>query len=164
MKNFSDERSTNIIMYTDGSSLGNPGPGGYGTLLLHGQHKKELSAGFRLTTNNRMELMAVIAGLEALKHKNSHVTVYTDSRYVVDAVEKGWLHNWIRIRFKGKKNSDLWMRFYETYQIHSVKFVWVKGHAAIPGNEKCDQLAVAAASGSDLLEDEGFLKDNSMLN
>jgi len=164
MKNFSDELSTNIIMYTDGSSLGNPGPGGYGTLLLHGQHKKELSAGFRLTTNNRMELMAVIAGLEALKQKNSHVTVYTDSRYVVDAVEKGWLLNWIRIRFKGKKNSDLWMRFYETYQIHSVKFVWVKGHAAIPGNEKCDQLAVAAASGPDLLEDEGFLKDNPMVN
>ena len=108
--------------------------------------------------------MAVIAGLEALKQKNSQVTVYTDSRYVVDAVEKGWLLNWIRIRFKGKKNSDLWMRFYETYQIHYVKFVWVKGHAAIPGNERCDQLAVAAASGSDLLEDEGFLKDNSMLN
>jgi len=151
-------------MYTDGSSLGNPGPGGYGTLLLYGHHKKELSAGYRLTTNNRMELMAVIAGLEALKQKNSQVTVYTDSRYVVDAVEKGWLLNWIRIRFKGKKNSDLWMRFYEVYQIHSVKFVWVKGHAAIPGNERCDQLAVAAASGSDLLEDEGFLKDNSMLN
>ena len=159
-----EELSPAIIMYTDGSSLGNPGPGGYGTLLLHGQHKKELSAGFRLTTNNRMELMAVIAGLEALKQKNSQVTVYTDSRYVVDAVEKGWLLNWIRIRFKGKKNSDLWMRFYEVYQIHSVKFVWVKGHAAIPGNERCDQLAVAAANGSDLLDDDGFLKDNSMLN
>ena len=159
-----NELSPAIIMYTDGSSLGNPGPGGYGTLLLYGHHKKELSAGFRLTTNNRMELMAVIAGLEALKQKNRCVTVYTDSRYVVDAVEKGWLLNWIRIRFKGKKNSDLWMRFYEIYQIHSVKFVWVKGHAAIPGNERCDQLAVAAANGSDLLEDEGFLKDNSMLN
>ena len=158
------ELSQNIIMYTDGSSLGNPGPGGYGTLLLYGHHKKELSAGYRLTTNNRMELMAVIAGLEALKQKNSQVTVYTDSRYVVDAVEKGWLLNWIRIRFKGKKNSDLWMRFYEVYQIHSVKFVWVKGHAAIPGNERCDQLAVAAANGSDLLDDDGFLKDNSMLN
>lgn len=160
----SEELSPSIIMYTDGSSLGNPGPGGYGTLLLYGHHKKELSAGYRLTTNNRMELMAVIAGLEALKQKNSRVTVYTDSRYVVDSVEKGWLLNWIRIRFKGKKNSDLWMRFYETYQIHSVKFVWVKGHAAIPGNERCDQLAVAAANGPDLLDDEGFLKDNSMLN
>lgn len=159
-----EELSPAIIMYTDGSSLGNPGPGGYGTLLLYGHHKKELSAGFRLTTNNRMELMAVIAGLEALKQKNRSVTIYTDSRYVVDAVEKGWLLNWIRIRFKGKKNSDLWMRFYEIYQIHSVKFVWVKGHAAIPGNERCDRLAVAAANGSELLEDEGFLKDNSMLN
>lgn len=156
--------SPKIVMYTDGSSLGNPGPGGYGTLLLHGNHKKELSAGFSLTTNNRMELMAVIAGLEALKYPQSEVTVYTDSRYVVDAVEKGWLTNWIRNRFKGKKNSDLWMRFYESYQCHKVKFVWVKGHAAIPGNERCDQLAVLAANGSDLSEDEGFLLGNSTLH
>jgi len=144
-------------MYTDGSSLGNPGPGGYGTLLLYGKHRKELSAGYRLTTNNRMELMAVIAGLEALKHKDSGVTIYTDSRYIVDAVEKGWLINWIKIRFKNKKNSDLWMRFYELYQLHRVKFVWVKGHASIPGNERCDQLAVAAAKGSDLSDDTGFI-------
>lgn len=143
-------------MYTDGSSLGNPGPGGYGTLLLFGKYRKELSAGYRLTTNNRMELMAVIAGLEALKHKDSDVTIYTDSRYIVYAVEKGWLINWIRIRFKNKKNSDLWMRFYELYQLHRVKFVWVKGHASIPGNERCDQLAVAAANGSDLVDDTGF--------
>ena len=154
------EPSPQITMYTDGSSLGNPGPGGYGTLLLYGQFRKELSAGYRLTTNNRMELMAVISGLEALKHKNSVVTVYTDSRYVVDAVEKGWLLNWMRIRFKGKKNSDLWMRFYEVYKLHNVRFIWVKGHADIPGNEKCDQLAVAAANGSVLLEDEGFLPEN----
>ncbi|HWS00329.1 MAG TPA: ribonuclease HI [Prolixibacteraceae bacterium] len=145
-----------ITMYTDGSSLGNPGPGGYGTLLLYGHHKKELSAGFRLTTNNRMELMAVIAGLEALKYPESNVTVYTDSKYVVDAVGKGWLFNWIKNRFKGKKNSDLWLRFYGLYQLHTVKFVWVKGHAAIPGNERCDQLAVQAANGPDLLEDEGY--------
>jgi ribonuclease HI len=151
-----------ITMYTDGSSLGNPGPGGYGTLLLFGQHKKELSAGFRLTTNNRMELMAVIAGLEALKFRNSKVTVYTDSKYVVDAVEKGWLFNWIKIRFKGKKNSDLWLHFYELYQLHTVKFVWVKGHAAIPGNERCDQLAVQAANGRDLLEDEGYKMENQL--
>jgi ribonuclease HI len=156
--------SSKITMYTDGSSLGNPGPGGYGTLLLHGQHRKELSRGYRLTTNNRMELMAVIAGLEALKQPNCEVTVYTDSRYVVDSVEKGWLLNWIRVRFKGKKNSDLWMRFYDIYQLHRVKFVWVKGHAAIPGNEKCDQLAVAAANGSNLLVDEGFIKDTAILN
>lgn len=159
-----EEASPKIIMYTDGSSLGNPGPGGYGTLLLWGNYRKELSAGFRLTTNNRMELMAVIAGLEALKQKNAEVTIYTDSRYVVDSVEKGWLLNWIRIRFKGKKNSDLWLRFFEIYQCHKVKFVWVKGHAAIPGNERCDQLAVAAANGTNLIEDEGFLKEKSMLN
>jgi len=158
------EPSPKIVMYTDGSSLGNPGPGGFGTLLLHGTHRKELSAGFRLTTNNRMELMAVIVGLEALKYPQSDVTVYTDSRYVVDAVEKGWLTKWIRTRFKGKKNSDLWMRFNETYQRHKVKFVWVKGHAAIPGNEKCDQLAVAAANGHNLSEDEGFLQGNTTLN
>lgn len=143
-------------MYTDGSSLGNPGPGGYGTLLLAGKFRKELSAGYRLTTNNRMELMAVIAGLEALKIDHSNVTVYTDSRYVADAIEKGWLINWMRIRFKGKKNKDLWMRFYEAYRRHNVKFIWVKGHAEIPGNERCDQLAVAAANGKVLIEDEGF--------
>ena len=156
------EPSQSIIMYTDGSSLGNPGPGGYGTLLLHGKYRKELSEGFRLTTNNRMELMAVIVGLETLKHKDSEVTIYTDSKYVVDAVEKGWLLNWIRIRFKGKKNSDLWMRFNDIYQLHRVKFVWVKGHADIPGNEKCDQLAVAAANGSNLSEDLGYLKEKSL--
>jgi len=149
--------SPKIIMYTDGSSLGNPGPGGYGTLLLFENFRKELSAGYRLTTNNRMELMAVIAGLEALKHKNSDVTIYTDSRYIVDAVEKGWLINWIRIRFKNKKNSDLWLRFYDLYQLHRVKFIWVKGHASIPGNERCDQLAVAAANGTDLVDDNGFI-------
>ncbi len=158
-----EESSPKIIMYTDGSSLGNPGPGGYGTLLIHGKFKKEISAGFRLTTNNRMELLAVIVGLEALKNENSNVTIYTDSKYVVDAVEKGWLLNWIRIRFKNKKNSDLWVRFYDIYQIHKVKFVWIKGHAAIPGNEKCDQLAVAAAKGSNLSIDEGFRSDQSSL-
>jgi ribonuclease HI len=158
------EPSPIITMYTDGSSLGNPGPGGYGTLLLHGKHKKELSGGYSRTTNNRMELMAVIVGLEALKQPNCDVTVYTDSRYVVDSVEKGWLLSWIRIRFKGKKNSDLWMRFYDIHQLHQVKFVWVKGHAAIPGNERCDQLAVAAANGPNLLVDEGFIKDTAILN
>jgi ribonuclease HI len=150
------EPSPKITIYTDGSSLGNPGPGGFGTLLLHGNLRKEISAGFRLTTNNRMELMAVIVGLEALKIPKCEVTVYTDSRYVVDAVEKGWLNNWIRNRFKGKKNSDLWMRFYEIYRNHSVKFVWVKGHASIPGNERCDQLAVEAAKGPSLFEDVGY--------
>jgi ribonuclease HI len=149
-------------MYTDGSSLGNPGPGGYGTLLLHGQYRKELSEGFRLTTNNRMELMAVIVGLEAIKLKNAEVTIYTDSRYVVDSVEKEWLRTWIRNGFKGKKNSDLWMRFNEIYQLHRVRFVWVKGHAAIPGNEKCDQLAVAAANGPVLSDDKGYLHEQTL--
>ena len=158
-----EESSPKIIMYTDGSSLGNPGPGGYGTLLIHGKYKKEISGGFRFTTNNRMELLAVIVGLEALKNKNSNVTIYTDSKYVVDSVEKGWLLNWIRIRFKNKKNSDLWMRFYEIYQIHQVKFIWIKGHAAIPGNERCDQLAVAAANGANLSIDEGFSREQSSL-
>lgn len=157
-----EEPSRKIIMYTDGSSLGNPGPGGFGTLLLFGPYRKEISAGFQLTTNNRMELMAVIAGLEALKYKNSEVTVYTDSKYVVDSVEKGWLFNWIKLRFKGKKNRDLWMRFHEVYLLHQVKFVWVKGHASIPGNERCDQLAVAAANGSNLVVDEGFIQERHL--
>jgi ribonuclease HI len=157
-----EEPSRKIIMYTDGSSLGNPGPGGFGTLLLFGTYRKELSCGFQLTTNNRMELMAVIAGLEALKYKDSEVTVYTDSRYVVDSVEKGWLFNWIKLRFKGKKNRDLWMRFHEVYLLHQVKFVWVKGHASIPGNERCDQLAVAAANGSNLVVDEGFIQERHL--
>lgn len=158
-----EESSPEITIFTDGSSLGNPGPGGYGTLLLSGNRKKELSAGYRYTTNNRMELMAVIAGLETLRQENSLVTVYTDSRYVVDAVEKGWLNNWIRSRFKGKKNSDLWMRFLEVYKKHRVRFVWVKGHAAVAGNERCDQMAVAAAGGRDLLEDTGFLADQKLV-
>ena len=111
-QNTGKEPSPKIIMYTDGSSLGNPGPGGFGTLLLHGQYKKELSAGFRLTTNNRMELMAVIAGLEALKLKNAEVTIYTDSRYVVDAVEKGWLLKWIFRLFVSKPLLPVIFRYY----------------------------------------------------
>ena len=145
-----------IILYTDGSSRGNPGPGGYGTLLISGKHRKELSQGFKLTTNNRMELMAVIAGLEALKIKPCNVTVYTDSKYVADAVEKKWIFTWVKIRFKGKKNADLWLRFLESYNLHHVKFVWIKGHAENPGNERCDQLAVEAALGANLLDDTGY--------
>lgn len=151
-----EESSNKIIIYTDGSSLGNPGPGGYGTLLLSGKYRKELSCGYRLTTNNRMELMAVIAGLEVLKNENSDVIVYTDSKYVVDAIEKGWINTWIKNRFKAKKNSDLWMRFWSVYQRHSVKFFWVKGHADIPGNERCDQLAVTAAKSNNLIDDTGY--------
>ena len=147
----------NITIYTDGAARGNPGPGGYGAVLMSGQFRKELSDGFELTTNNRMELLAVIIALEALKIENSQVTIYTDSKYVADAVEKGWIWNWVKIRFKGKKNQDLWMRFLKVYQKHKVKFVWVKGHANIPENERCDQLAVEASMQPRLKKALGYL-------
>ncbi|WP_262246694.1 ribonuclease HI [Parapedobacter soli] len=137
-----------IELYTDGASSGNPGPGGYGVILRSGPHYKELSEGFRKTTNNRMELMAVIKGLEALKKPNENVTIYSDSKYVIDAVEKGWVHGWVRKGFAGKKNPDLWMRFLNVYKLHNVKFVWVKGHAGHPENERCDRLAVQASQDS----------------
>ena len=145
-----------ITIYTDGSSRGNPGPGGYGTVMKYKEHRKEMSEGYRKTTNNRMELLAVIIGLEALKVQQANVMIYSDSKYVVDAVEKGWLDNWIKKDFKGKKNKDLWLRFHDIYQKHRVKFNWVKGHAGIPENERCDQPAVEAAKGSNLKVDEGF--------
>src|SRR5688572_6595785 len=153
-----------ITMYTDGASRGNPGPGGYGTILMSGQHRKELSQGYRLTTNNRMELMAVIAGLQALKKKGMKVTIYSDSQYIVKAVEQGWLKNWITTNFKGgKKNRDLWMRYYDLANDHQLKFVWVRGHADNPFNNRCDELATAAADGFNLLEDEGYLEDKNNL-
>lgn len=134
-----------IEIYTDGAASGNPGPGGYGTILRAGQHYKELSGGFRMTTNNRMELLAVIKGLEALKSLNQQVTVYSDSKYVVDAVEKKWIFGWVTKNFKDKKNKDLWLRFLELYKLHKVKFIWIKGHNDHPENERCDRLAVAAS-------------------
>jgi len=146
-----------VIMYTDGAATGNPGPGGFGTVLISGKHRKELSGGFKLTTNNRMELLAVIEGLKALKVVPSEVIVYSDSKYVVDSVEKGWLLNWVKTRFKDKKNVDLWMEFLSLYQIHRVKFQWVKGHSNIPENECCDRLAVNAAAKPNLPDDEGYL-------
>lgn len=145
-----------ITIYTDGASRGNPGPGGYGIVLLSGQHRKELSKGYKLTTNNRMELLAVIVALETLKIPGSDVTIYSDSKYVIDAVVKGWVFGWLKKRFKGKKNPDLWMRFLDIYKKHNVKFVWVKGHADNPLNERCDELAVDAALGGNLLDDEGY--------
>jgi ribonuclease HI len=145
-----------IIMYTDGAASGNPGPGGYGVILQAGNHYKEFSEGFRMTTNNRMELLAVIVGLEKLKFEGTEVLVYTDSRYVCDAVEKGWLFSWEKVRFKKKKNPDLWIRFLKVYRKHTVKFQWVKGHANIPGNERCDQLAVDASKKAKLLVDTGY--------
>ena len=145
-----------IIIYTDGSSRGNPGPGGYGTVLLAKGHKKELSEGFRKTTNNRMELLAVIKGLEALKVINADVLIYSDSKYVVDSVDKGWLWGWVKKNYKGKKNRDLWERFIPAYKRNKVKFQWVKGHAGNPGNERCDELAVEAATSPNLPADKAF--------
>lgn len=145
-----------IVMYTDGASQGNPGPGGYGVVLKYKQHRKELAQGFRLTTNNRMELMAVIVGLEAIKEPGYEVTVYSDSRYVVDAVEQKWLWGWLKKGFSKVKNPDLWQRFLKVYTKHKVRLVWVKGHAGNAENERCDQLAVQAVSGHPLLVDEGY--------
>jgi ribonuclease HI len=146
-----------IKIYTDGSSRGNPGPGGYGAILLSGHHRKELSKGYRLTTNNRMEIMGVIAALHALKKQDLPVTVYSDSQYVVNAIEKGWLRNWIKTDFKGgKKNKDLWKLFYDISQPFKMKFVWVKGHADNPYNNRCDELATEAADGKDLDVDVGY--------
>lgn len=146
-----------LVMYTDGASRGNPGPGGYGTILFWGGHRKELSQGYRRTTNNRMELMAVIAGLEALKRDGMKVTIYSDSQYVVKAWEQGWLKNWIATNFKGgKKNKDLWLQFFELAKKHTIRFVWVRGHADNPNNNRCDELATTAADGGGLLVDEGF--------
>lgn len=145
-------------MYTDGAASGNPGPGGYGVVLLSGTHRKELSEGFRLTTNNRMELLAVIIGLNALRFEGCQVTIYSDSRYVVDAVEKGWVFTWEKNRFKKKKNPDLWQQFLQLYRRHHVRFIWVKGHASIAENERCDQLAVAAYQAANLQIDEYYEK------
>ena len=149
-----------VTIYTDGAARGNPGPGGYGVVLMSGKHRLEKSEGYRLTTNNRMELMAVIAGLEALKKPGSDVVVYTDSRYVADAVEKGWVFQWESKFFKKKKNSDLWMRFLKVYRSHKVRFVWIKGHSSNKENELCDRMAVEASDKKDLLEDPGYYSDN----
>jgi ribonuclease HI len=153
-----------IQMYTDGAARGNPGPGGYGVILMSGKHHKELSQGYRRTTNNRMELMAVIAGLQALKKEGMNVTIYSDSQYVVKAIQEGWLKKWIATQFKGgKKNKDLWMQYHELSQQHHIKFVWVKGHADNPFNNRCDELATTAADGTDLLIDEEYEKDKNSL-
>ena len=146
-----------ITIYTDGSSRGNPGPGGYGAVLMYGDKRKELSQGYRRTTNNRMELMGVIAALEALKRTGLHITIYTDSQYIVKAIKEGWLNKWLATNFaKGKKNKDLWVRFYNLYKQHHINFVWVKGHADNMFNNRCDVLATTAADGDNLLVDEGY--------
>lgn len=146
-----------IHIYTDGSSRGNPGPGGFGVILMYNNHRREISGGYRLTTNNRMELLAVITGLEAITKKELPVIIYSDSQYVVKAIEEGWLKNWIRTDFKGgKKNKDLWTRYYLLSQKMNIKLKWVKGHADNPFNNRCDELATAAADGNNLAVDDGY--------
>jgi ribonuclease HI len=151
-----------IRIYTDGAAQGNPGPGGYGVILKYNQHVKELSKGFRLTTNNRMELLAVIAGLEAIRKKGLPVTIYSDSKYVVEAVKQGWLWNWEKKNFKNKANPDLWKRFIPLYHQFKPKFIWVKGHAGHPENERCDELAVQAATSGNLLVDKDYEQANPL--
>ncbi|MGM0666076.1 MAG: ribonuclease HI [Bacteroidota bacterium] len=150
-----------ITIFTDGAARGNPGPGGYGVVLQTDRHKKELSEGYKLTTNNRMELLAVIVGLEALKFKGSEVVIYTDSKYIADAVNKGWVLEWERKAFRKKKNADLWKRFLKVYRQHDVTIHWVEGHSGIQGNERCDRLAVEASEKRELLEDKGYLEENA---
>ncbi len=156
-----------LIIYTDGSSRGNPGPGGYGAILIWGEKRKELSAGYRLTTNNRMELLGVISALESLTKKNIPLTIYTDSQYIVKSVQQGWLNGWIKTNFKGgKKNKDLWLRYAQLAKDFDITFKWVKGHADNPLNNRCDELATTAADGRNLLIDEVYeqeTKANSLL-
>jgi len=146
-----------LIIYTDGAARGNPGPGGYGIVLLWGNKQKEIAAGYRLTTNNRMELLAVIVALQSLTKNDIPVTIYTDSKYIVDSVQKKWLNNWIKTDFKGgKKNKDLWIQYYDLSKQFKVQFVWVKGHADNPYNNRCDELATNAADGKHLLIDKAY--------
>ena len=160
-----EEKRPPIFLYTDGAASGNPGPGGFGVVLVCAGHRKEISGGYRLTTNNRMELLAVIQGLEAIKWENAEVHVWSDSSYVVKAVNEGWLETWKRAGFAKKKNVDLWLRFDTVYRKHRVSFNWLKGHAGHPENERCDALAVAAyQNGENLLEDTGYITENQGLN
>lgn len=145
-----------ITIYTDGACSGNPGPGGFGVVMSCAGLEKVISAGYRCTTNNRMELLAVITGLEAIRWERAEVVVWSDSSYVVDAVEKGWVFGWEAKGFVKKANEDLWRRFLTVFRKHDVRFRWIRGHNGHPQNERCDRLAVAAAAGSDLLTDEEY--------
>ena len=157
------ERKESIYLYTDGAASGNPGPGGWGAVLICGSLRKELSGAFALTTNNRMELYAVIMGLEAIKWEKADVEVWSDSSYVVKAVEEKWLDKWLATGFKKKKNQDLWLRFLPLYRKHNVHFHWLKGHAGHPENERCDRLAVAAYGQPGLPQDEGYVNEDNTL-
>ena len=150
-----------INIYTDGSSIGNPGPGGYGIIMIleNATYKKELSQGFKLTTNNRMELLAVIVALESIKITDSNVEVFTDSKYVSDAVDKQWVFKWETINFKKKKNPDLWKRFLLIYRKHNVTFTWIKGHNNHPENERWDYMANSSAKRSNLINDIYYEKN-----
>ena len=153
-----------ITIYTDGSSKGNPGPGGYGIILKSGTHYKELSKGFRHTTNNRMELLAVIDALKSIKNKEKPVEIFSDSQYVVRAINEGWLTKWMKTNFSGgKKNADLWRDFHKTAKEFKLKMIWVKGHADNPYNNRCDELATSAADGKNLEIDEGYEEAQSRL-
>jgi ribonuclease HI len=145
-----------LTIYTDGAARGNPGNGGYGAVLQWGEAMKEISQGYRHTTNNRMELMGVIAALQLLTRPGIDVTIYTDSAYIVNSIEKKWVFGWVKKGFAGKKNADLWMLLLKEYKKHNIKFVWVKGHATNKWNNRCDQLATAAADNGNLLEDTGY--------
>lgn len=145
-----------INIYTDGSSRGNPGPGGYGIILQYKEYIKELSGGFLKTTNNRMELLAVIIGLESIKELGHEVYIYSDSKYVVESVNQSWVFDWEKKNFSKKKNPDLWKRFLIVYRRHKVNLIWIKGHSGHPKNERCDQLAVEASYKDNLKKDTGY--------
>ena len=145
-----------VDIFTDGSARGNPGPGGYGIVMISGKHRKELAQGYKHTTNNRMELLAVIVALEQLKLSNMDVTIHTDSKYVCEAVEKKWVFGWQAKGFKDKKNPDLWRKFLILYKLHQINFKWIKGHAGHIENERCDQLATQAADGGNFLVDTEY--------
>lgn len=150
------DKNEQLIIYTDGSSRGNPGKGGYGAILIWGSTIKEISKGYLHTTNNRMELMAVLAALELLKRDNLDIVIYSDSAYIVNSVEQKWIFGWAKKGFKGKKNQDLWKKFIDFYKKHRIKFVWVKGHSVNKWNNRCDYLATQAADGKYLIEDTGY--------
>lgn len=164
MKKDSSPKDKIIYLFTDGACSGNPGRGGYGAILKFGNHEKELSDGYRMTTNNRMELLAVIKGLEQLKFAGSKVVVVSDSKYVTEPIDQKWLFNWEKKNWKKVKNPDLWQRFLELYRQHHITFKWIKGHAGHYENERCDELAVAAWQQGELKVDEVYESEHAKLN